>query len=451
MKELQNIEAEQATLGSLLLDPEAIHEVSYFLRIEDFAVKRNGWVYEGMLTLSENGVSIDVVTVADHLDRAGRLPGVGGMAYLTELVGRVPSALHVREYARIVARRAIDRRLEGAASTIAKLAYSDQTPPEKLAEAQAALEAIEIINGEPLAMDADQAADVLGALAAKYAEDPLKPGEVRGWSMGVVDLDKMLRGLKAGLYLVGGVTHAGKSAFVLQIAANVADQGGQVLVIETEDTAEATWARLYALVTGMDLDDLERGLEPDDLTWYYQMLDEARGWQLEVLARAVSVAETALEVKTRQPDLVVVDNLETPALIYPGEGEWQRFRSAAYGLLTVAQENKVPILTTMQVSKHKLADRANKVPQMEDLYGADGPAQAASVVLTLHREDVWNIGQNTDPSNTLVVSCFKDKLSHRGVGKRVELLFGPKGKVRSLTLEAGPEPEPEPEYEPLYF
>ena len=435
MRELHNIEAEQAVLGSLLIDPPAIRKVRYFLEGDHFYRKKHAWIYDVMCDLREGGEALDVVTIGDELERRNLLEPIGGMAYLTELLNTVPSALHVEDYARRVATRSIDRRLKHVAEAIAKVAYQDDPPEEKLLMAREALEDIDIINARPEAMDARQAAEAMWDMAEEYANNPLDKNEVRGHSTGITDLDKMLRGFKTGLYLVGGVTHVGKTAFCLQLACNVAKDGGSVLFIETEDDEVAMWSRIYALESGFDRDDVERGLVGDDLTWYAEVLDRVQEWDFEVLAKGVSVGQVDMEVRSRDVDLVVVDNLESPALQYKGDANWLRFRGAAYGLLDVARDNKVPLITTMQVSRHELKRKKDKVPQIEDLYGADGPSQAASVVLTLHNEDVWNVGKDKDKTGILEVYCFKDKLAHKGVGKRVRLQFGEQGQVRNLARD----------------
>lgn len=456
MKELHNVQAEEAALGSLLVDPSAISKVAYFLRPEDFWNRRNRVLYEAILALHDDGEDVDPVTISDYMERTLDEDRTLILADVSDLLIKTPTAMHAESYARIVARRSVDRKLQDAASEIAKVAYSDQDVEEKLVAAQEALEAVEIVGARPEAMDAAQAAQVLGDLAAVYAADPLKSdSDVRGYSMGVADLDRMLRGWKSGLYLIGGVTHVGKTAFVSQLAMNVAQQGGSVLFIETEDTVEQMWSRFFALLSGYDLDSLERGLNDQQLAEYRQAMETAKGWDMEIIAKAVSVPQVALEVKSRRLDLVVVDNLETPSMAYKGDGEWQKFRAAAYGLLSVAQENGVPLMTTMQVSKHKLESRKNKVPQMEDLYGADGPAQAASVVLTLHRDDVWNIGWGK-PDHKMRVTCFKDKLSHKGAGQYKTLQFGQQGQVRDMYVSDGLDDYEEvvgydPEDDPIEF
>jgi len=137
-----NIEAEEAVLGALLIDPEALFRVSPFLQGEDFYVQKNGWIYDAVTALHERRDPVDFVTLCDELEARGQLKDVGAAAYITQLINSVPSAIHVVAYGRIVEQAAIRRRLLGAAGDIAKLAYQDEEDIEQTIEAaeQASLE-----------------------------------------------------------------------------------------------------------------------------------------------------------------------------------------------------------------------------------------------------------------------------------------------------------------------
>jgi len=120
-----NVGAEEAVLGSLLIDPEALFRVSPFLKGEDFYIQKNSWIYDATLALHERREPIDFVTLCDELERQGQLEEAGGTAYITQLINAVPSAIHVESYGRIVEQAAIRRRLISAASQIAQLAYQE--------------------------------------------------------------------------------------------------------------------------------------------------------------------------------------------------------------------------------------------------------------------------------------------------------------------------------------
>ena len=120
-----NPEAEEAVLGSLLIDPDAVIKVASFLEPDDFYREKNGWIYQAILDLHERREPADFVTLVDELERRDQLQQIGGAAYITSLINSVPTAIHVEHYARIVERTATLRRLIGAAGQIAALAYED--------------------------------------------------------------------------------------------------------------------------------------------------------------------------------------------------------------------------------------------------------------------------------------------------------------------------------------
>ena len=106
-----NVEAEEAVLGSLLIDPDAIIRIATFLDPADFYVERHGWIYEAIRDLHERREPADLVTLTDELERRGQLAQAGGSAYLTGLINATPTSIHVEYYARIVERTAVLRRL----------------------------------------------------------------------------------------------------------------------------------------------------------------------------------------------------------------------------------------------------------------------------------------------------------------------------------------------------
>jgi len=120
-----SIEAEEAVLGSVLIDPEAIFRVSSFLKDDDFYIVKNQWVWETCIQLHERREPIDFVTVTRELEARGQLDEIGGPAYISQLINVVPTAIHAEGYGRIVERMAVRRRLLSAASEIAKLAYEE--------------------------------------------------------------------------------------------------------------------------------------------------------------------------------------------------------------------------------------------------------------------------------------------------------------------------------------
>lgn len=136
---LYNIDAEECVLASLMLDHERITEISSFLEASHFVRSKHQWVYEALLVLHQRGQPADLVTVADELERRGRLTDVDGPVGLSKLQMRLPTAIHVEYYAQIVERCSVFRQLIGVAEEIAKMAYteSDRDPDEVLTEVEA--------------------------------------------------------------------------------------------------------------------------------------------------------------------------------------------------------------------------------------------------------------------------------------------------------------------------
>jgi replicative DNA helicase len=122
-----NPEAEQAVLGSVLIDPDAVIRIAAFLKADDFYQEKNGWIYQAILDLHERREPADFLTVTDELDRRRQLDEVGGPAYVMDLINAVPTAIHVEHYARIVERTSVLRKLIRAAGQIAQIAYEETT------------------------------------------------------------------------------------------------------------------------------------------------------------------------------------------------------------------------------------------------------------------------------------------------------------------------------------
>jgi len=140
----QNIEAEEAVLGAILIDDDALYKVASFLRPEHFYVERNGWIYQAFLNVSERREPIDVLTVCDELERRGQLQDSGGAAYITSLLNAVPTAIHVEHYARLVERAAVLRQLISAAGAIARIAH-DREFIDRLSRAKTAEEIYRLV------------------------------------------------------------------------------------------------------------------------------------------------------------------------------------------------------------------------------------------------------------------------------------------------------------------
>ena len=208
-----NREAEEGLLGSILIYPDAYLQVATFLQVEDFYIHRHRWVWEALAHLHEERIPVDFLTVIDALDRAGKLGEVGGPAYLTALTNAVPSSLHAEAYGRIVAEMAVRRRMLEAANQIAQAAYELEQPlDESLNQAEGA-----IFEVARQSIDRDLT-PVVTVVSEVYDEVAHPSAKTMGISTGLIDLEKLLGGLRKSDFIVlAGRPGMGKTSLLLSI------------------------------------------------------------------------------------------------------------------------------------------------------------------------------------------------------------------------------------------
>ncbi len=213
-----DVEAEEALLGSLLVDPEAVLRIAPMLDPDDFYVRRNGWIYQAILALHDRREPVDVLTLSGELEARGRLEEAGGQAYIARLLEAVPTALHAEAYARRVREAAVRRQILRFASAAARLAFDRGTSIGEILDRIEA-EALRL-RGE-VAFE-DRLRPLAGVLREVYdaLEEAAHRDAVPGVPTGFADLDALLGGFHPGdLVLVGARTGQGKSALLLSFAA----------------------------------------------------------------------------------------------------------------------------------------------------------------------------------------------------------------------------------------
>jgi len=390
-----NIEAEEATLGAILIDPDAITNVAAFLRPKDFYREKHRWIYEAMLTLHDRNELTDYLTVSDELRRTGRLESVGGSAAIAELTSVVPTAVHAEYYARIVERTALLRALIDAAGRIARLAYEEQDR-----DVSDTIDQAEQILFSVSQHRLSHALIALREVLREYYEHigylVAHKGEFTGVPTGFYDLDKLLGGLQAGdLIIIAARPAVGKTSFALNIAENFAvKQGGRVALFSLEMSAEQIAQRLVSSQTGIDSQRLRLG----------QISDA----ELERVMHAVGIlSETAIyvdetpaispmEVRTKARrlaseyglDLVIVDYLQLMRAGTRVENRVQEISYISRSLKSLARELRVPVVALSQLSR-ELERRQDKRPILSDLRESGSIEQDADVVAFIYREDMY--------------------------------------------------------------
>ncbi len=368
-----SIEAEEAVLGSILINPDALHEVASFLQADDFYLVRNGWVWEAFLSLQERNEQIDYLTVVEELRRMGRLDDVGGPAYITHLINHTPSTIYTETYGRIVERAALRRRMLNAASNIARLAHEENADINEIIDrAESALFAVterrlrtELV---PLQHAVTEYYDRMDRLYSQ-GEDAM------GVPTGFNDLDTLLGGLqKSDLLIVAGRPGMGKTSWLLTVALNAAKRGAQVVIFSMEMSNEQIVQRLIAAETGISTRKLRLG-RLDDNEW--EIFVKAIGdlGKLHIyLDDTPALSPLQLRAKTRRLyneyglDLILVDYLQlmTSGSSRRADNRVQEISFISRTLKQIARELNVPLLAAAQLSR-AVEQRQDKRPQLADL------------------------------------------------------------------------------------
>ena len=388
-----SLEAEQSVLGAILIDRETIIEIAEFLRPEDFYRQAHGSIYRAMLELFERREPVDLVTVAESLERSEDLEQVGGRSYLSQLSNQTPTAVHAVQYARIVERKALLRNLIGAAGKIAGIGYED---PAEIAEAidraEAELFAVSqrrVAAGfSPLKTLLHDAYDRLDYLHAHR-------GEISGIRSGFQDLDTLTTGFqKSDLVILADRPSVGKTSFALNIAEHAAvRERKSVGVFSLEMSKEQLVLRLLSSVANIDSQRLRSGfLEELDFTrlapamnalseapMYIDDTPNITTMELRTKARRLQ-AESGL-------DLVIVDYLQLmqSSTTTRDANRVQEVAEISRGLKALARELKVPVIALSQLSRQPEM-RESKEPRLSDLRESGAIEQDADLVMFLWRD-----------------------------------------------------------------
>ena len=418
-----NVEAEEAVLGSLLIDPEALFRVSPFLNSDDFYIRKNGWIYESILRLHERREPIDFVTVCDELERQGRLEEIGGAAYVTHLINAVPSAIHVEAYGRIVEQDAIRRRLINAASEIAQLAYQeDQEIDQTVDRAEQALFSI---SERRITRDLAPVHEVIRSYydRIEYLYD--HQDEPLGVPTGFVDLDRLLGGLqRSDLILLAARPSVGKTSLGISIARHAADLGQHVAIFSLEMSREQVVQRMVSAETGVDAQRLRMGdLREDEWPLFVQATGRLSDLPLYI-DDTPSISVLQMRTKARRLhaehgiDLILVDYLQ---LMTAGD-RWSesRVQEVSYisrSLKGLARELDVPLVAISQLSR-AVEQRSNKRPILADLRASGSLEQDADIVMFIYRDEMYN--PETEHQNIAEVIVAKHRNGPTGT---VQLFF----------------------------
>jgi replicative DNA helicase len=398
-----DIEAEEAVIASVLVDNEAVLKVATILKPDDFFREKNGWIFDVCLSLWGRGEAINQITVSHELARREKLEGAGGHAYLSQLVSDLPTTVGVEDYARIVARDAVYRRLITAAGGMAQAAYEGGPDLDSvLGRAETMLMALR--SGEAL-RDFVHIRSVLESyLEQNEAGEDATPGVIR---TGYIDLDTLLGGLKrSDLVIVAARPSMGKSALGLNFARNAAvAQHARVALFTLEMSAEQLAQRMLSSEANVDSTRLRLGehteAEERRIMHGIGVLSECEIYIDDT--PVLSVAEMRSKLRRlaaeRGLDLVILDYLQ---LMHSGHGSGEnRVQEISYisrALKEMARELSVPMVALSQLSR-AVETRQPHIPMLSDLRESGSIEQDADIVAFIYREDAYTRREDWQDAN----------------------------------------------------
>ena len=398
-----SLEAEQSVLGGLLLDNTAWEKIADALTDADFYRADHRQIYRHITQLIEDNKPADALTVAESLERSGRLEEVGGQAYIGSLAVNTPSAANIRRYAEIVRERAIMRRLAAVGAEITESVFNPlgRSAKELLDEAEKQVFAIAEAGArgrqgfseiQPLLTQVVERVDTL------YRSDN-RTG-ITGIATGFTDIDHDTSGLQPGdLVVVAGRPSMGKTAFALNIAEHVAlVEKMPVAIFSMEMSGAQLVMRMLGSVGRIDQHKMRTG-ELDDEDW--QKLTGALGRLNDApifIDDSGMLNPTELRGRARRLHrqcggpglgLIVVDYLQLMESGTSIENRATEIAEISRALKAVAKELKVPVMALSQLNRG-LEQRTDKRPVMSDLRESGAIEQDADLILFIYRDEVYN-------------------------------------------------------------
>ena len=386
-------EAEEAVLGSIIIDADSFNEVRLIIQASDFYRDQNKWVFEAMESLMERGERIDQLTLSYELERRGKLEDIGGVAYLPHLVGVTPTSVHAQHYAKIVAKESFRRKVITTAGQIAAIAYEgDGDAISLFASAQGTLAKLEPQGKEEIVNPKQHAELMLDMLSRRREQ------RFDSVSFGYRGLDAFIGGMYGGDFvIVGARPSVGKSQLLLEIALHNAKFGRSVLFASAEMSLTQLTEREVVMGAGIDMRRLRRG-ELNESEWdtAQAIVAEAADFPLYFLAgslSAVNIIQKARMLKqTRGLNLLIVDYIQLlrdRAEKRAGDTLRERIGFISNMLKNGARELDISIVAASQFSRGVEA-RPDHKPMLSDLKESGDLEQDADVVLLLHRPELYD-------------------------------------------------------------
>lgn len=426
MRDPYSLEAEQGVLGAMLIDPSLIDVLTEDLAATDFNWPDNADIFRAIVDLHSRQQGVDFLTVSELIGTLDS--GDNALAYVADIQRGTPSVANAKAYAKIVKERSLDRRLIQVAATIHEIAHSSTGTPDKIAQAQTEVLAVD---GSSNSADVVSAWDVLVEHMPVLERREEMKGELDGLSTGLPDLDEMLQGLKPEqLIIIAGRPAMGKTTLAMNIAAHAGiRQAKKVQVFSLEMSNGQLMDRFLAAEGRVPLQDIKsgRGFAGENGLKLTAAAGKIRDSGLVMSDRAGLSMSRIRSIARRQKlraglDLIIIDYLQ---LLDEEGGSGNRTEAVSAmsrGAKLMARELQVPVIMLSQLNR-SLESRPNKRPMCSDLRESGAIEQDADIILFVYRDEIYHpdseykgvaeiiIGKGRDIETGTVRSCFNGQYS----------------------------------------
>lgn len=419
-----SVEAEQAVLGSIIIDPKCLNDVATSIKAEYFYIPQHREIYATLAEMYELSQTIDFISLLEKLKRDGVYDEAGGKAYLTQLVQTVPSAANVLTYVAIVRERYTARSLMTAAQDIIKDINDNTLDSSRLLDS-AEQRIYEIRQGREVtglthikSVIENETYDRLSKMA-----DPETRADYVGIPCGIGELDRMITGLnKSDLIILGARPGMGKTSFALNIVRNVAvNTGRTVCFFSLEMTRDQLAQRMLSSEAGIKSEKLRTGeLDEDEWTRLAQAGDSLSKADI-YFDETSSITVPEMKAKLRRMkkvDLVVIDYLGLMHSARQIDNRVQEISEITRNLKIMAKELKVPVIACAQLSRGTEAKGKSHKPALSDLRDSGSIEQDADIVLFLYRDAYYDSEKSDDEdlSDQTKSECIVAKNRHGEIG-----------------------------------
>ena len=419
-----SVEAEQAVLGSIIIDPKCLNDVATSVKAEYFYIPQHREIYSTLAEMYELSQTIDIVSLLEKLKRDGVYAEAGGKAFLTQLVHTVPSASNVLTYVAIVSVRYTARSLMTAAQDIIKDINDNALDSGRLLDS-AEQRIYEIRQGREVtglthikSVIENETYDRLSKMA-----DPETRADYIGIPCGIGELDRMITGLnKSDLIILGARPGMGKTSFALNIVRNVAvNTGRTVCFFSLEMPRDQLAQRMLSSEAGIKSEKLRTGeLDEDEWTRLAQAGDALSKADI-YFDETSSITVPEMKAKLRRMkkvDLVVIDYLGLMHSARQIDNRVQEISEITRNLKIMAKELKVPVIACAQLSRGTEAKGKSHKPALSDLRDSGSIEQDADIVLFLYRDAYYDSekADDEDLSDQTKSECIVAKNRHGEIG-----------------------------------